>query len=162
MRVWLCVAERSGPQCYAALHRCAGSIHQCPATWQAEQCSTLHCCDGSTAQTLTLCSHSGCQARSDHDPFRSNTHPLAQRERLGVTHYPELQELICEKELGLNITKGRDKRYLSHTQPDNEGFFFIHCPLWLMDIKIYVFTLWSVKYDFRNKMRPAADGIFLW
>lgn len=36
----LCVAERSGPRRYAALHRCAGSIHQCPAGWQAEQCST--------------------------------------------------------------------------------------------------------------------------
>lgn len=40
MWVLLCVAERSGPQCYAALHRCASSIHQCPASWQAEQCST--------------------------------------------------------------------------------------------------------------------------
>lgn len=76
----------------------------------------------------------GCQASSDHDPFRSNTHPLAQRERLGVTQYPELQEPICEKEVGLNVTKEGDKKYLSHTQRDNK--VFIHHPQWLMDIKI--------------------------
>lgn len=76
----------------------------------------------------------GCQASSDHDPFRSNTRPLAQRERLGVTQYPDLQGPICEEELGLNVTKEGDKEYLSHTQWDNE--VFIRRPQWLVDIKI--------------------------
>lgn len=67
-------------------------------------------------------------------PFRSNTRPLAQRERLGVTQYPDLQGPICEEELGLNVTKEGDKEYLSHTQWDNE--VFIRRPQWLVDIKI--------------------------
>lgn len=85
----------------------------------------------------------GCQASSDHDPFRSNTHPLAQRQRLGVTQYPDLQEPICEKEL--NVTKDGDKKHLSHTWQDNK--VFIHPPQWLMDIKINEILLLS---DYSN------------
>lgn len=40
---------------YTMLHRCSGSIHQCPTMWRAKQCSTEQCHDGSTAETHLWC-----------------------------------------------------------------------------------------------------------
>ena len=133
MCVSLCVAGRSEPRRYAALHRCASLYPSVScnlagrAMFNIALLWWIYCSKPHTVFTR------GCQASSDHDPFRSNTHPPAQRETLGVTYYLELQEPICEEELGVNVTKDGDKRYLSHTQRNNK--LCIHCPNWLVDIK---------------------------
>lgn len=124
MWFWLCVAERSWPQRYAALRRCSGSIHQCPTTWQAEQCSTSRRCDGSTAQTLTPGSQRAARLVLTMTPSKI-THILLPTRQHGRRTISELQEPICEQESGLNVTK--EKKYLSHAQQDCKGF--IHYPV---------------------------------
>lgn len=117
---------RSGPQHYAVYTGVLALSINVPQS--GRHSNVQH----STAVMDLLLKPSRCvrfQVNSDHDPSRSNTHPLAHR-REEVSHNIRP---ISVKECGLNITKQRNKKDLSHTQRDNK--VFIHYPQWFKDIK---------------------------